>query len=81
MSTSAPEDFAQALAQRLGGQSVRQLAAVSGWGRTTVSDIRAGRHIPSEAQLRDLLMSVGADESEIASWQERRSAIITPPAA
>jgi len=69
---TAREEFAADLSARLGDQSVRQLATVSGWGRTTVADIRAGRTLPSPDQLRDLLMSVGADQAEVAQWEARR---------
>lgn len=74
-----PEEFAADLAARLGEHSVRQLASISGWGRTTVADIRAGRQLPTPDQLRDLLMSVGADTDEVAAWQARREAIAPAP--
>lgn len=76
---SSREEFAADLAARLGGQSVRQLASISGWGRTTVADIRAGRQLPTPDQLRDLLMSVGADQAEVDIWQSRRSLLAPPP--
>lgn len=63
--------FAEDLTARLSGTSARELARVSGWGRTTVTEIIKGRRLPTSIQLEDLLTAAGVDESERLTWGAR----------
>lgn len=65
----AREQFSHALATRLQTISARRLAEKSGWGRTTVTEIKTGRQLPSAEQLEDLLTAAGADSEEIHTFQ------------
>lgn len=68
---SEKEQFLREFSQRLEPLSVRQLAAKSGWGRTTVSDLKSGRRLATADQLEHLLAVVGADPVEIDQWRDR----------
>jgi transcriptional regulator with XRE-family HTH domain len=71
--------FAGELEGRLSGLSGRQLAERSGWGRSTIGDIKSGKRLPSEEQLRDLLQAVGAEEVELGEWGERLKLLAPVP--
>src|SRR4051794_18306699 len=84
MTADAIEQFSADFRGRLGEHSGRALAAKTHWGRTVVNDIRSGRRLPTERQLRDLLGAVGASGPELDSWSDRlrriREAVELEPA-
>lgn len=74
------------LARRLSHLSARELARLSGWGRTTVTEIKKGIRTPSRVQLEDLLTAAGARVDEAEQWLSRydgmnaiRPALDPPP--
>ena len=58
--------------------STRLLAERSGWSRSTISELRSGRRLPSAQQLADLLGAAGVAPDEIASWEQLRQACASP---
>lgn len=80
---AASEQFARQLSQSLAGTSARKLAERSGWGRTTVTEIKLGRQLPTAVQLEDLLMAAGVAPAEIARLHEDLTRLheMTPPKA
>lgn len=69
------ERFRRDFSLRLESFSVRQIAAKSGWGRTTVYELKSGRRQPTEDQLEHLLTAVGAESDEIEDWRHRLSSL------
>lgn len=74
MTTQGPGGFVADLTARFSGASARELARLSGWGRTTVTDIIKGRKTPSPEQLEDLLTAARVDAVERKQWMERLAA-------
>lgn len=67
--------FSTDLTVRLENVTIRKLADASGWGKTTVHDIKSGRRLPSPDQLVHLLTAAGCDKSEVDQWLVRRQSL------
>lgn len=74
-------EFAAQLVARTSAKSTRMLADRSGWSRSTISELRGGRRLPTAQQLADLLGAVGADSDEIARWEQARQRCQSVPTA
>ncbi|MFD6033317.1 helix-turn-helix domain-containing protein [Streptomyces griseoincarnatus] len=65
------EDFARRLQQlhaTAGAPSMRQLAARTGYGKSTISEAFAGRRLPTWALVEKLAGALGADPGEVREW-------------